>query len=213
MPPMTRDLVQDFDATSVEPFALAVRTGARGTPRATYALGADSVAVLTVAADAELVALKPIGGKYGAGHSGDSYAWDPDTRRIVPITPLDAMLHAAESRLAYFASLGPDWDSYGGDPPTRRAIESARHLLEAVCAQFATAPLDRVRPFAITPTPNGGVIIEWRSPGLETAIEIGRQGSLGYLVVEGTNEPYRYLEDDLVSMEKVLELISRAIRG
>jgi hypothetical protein len=126
---------------------------------------------------------------------------------------MNAILQDTANRFAYLRSLGLDWDSYGGDPPTARAIDSKRHLLEIALERFADVPADRLRPFAISPTPSGGILIEWRSPGFETAVDVDQEGSLHFLFVEGESPPYRYQEEDKVPVERVLELIGRSLHG
>jgi hypothetical protein len=117
----------------------------------------------------------------------------------------------AEVRLAELLTFEPDWDSYGGDPPTVGAVDGARHLLQTVRARYSAAPPDRIRPFAIAPTPDGGVLVEWRSPGRNISILIGPEGSLGYLLAEGEGAARRYEEADNVSWEVALGLIHRAL--
>jgi hypothetical protein len=119
----------------------------------------------------------------------------------------------AEVRLAELLTFEPDWDSYGGDPPTLGAIDAARYLLQTVRERYSAAPPDRSRPFAIAPTPDGGVLVEWRSPGRTISVLIGAEGSLGYLFTEGEGAARRYEEADNVSWELVLDLVHRALRG
>lgn len=119
----------------------------------------------------------------------------------------------AEVRLAELLTFEPDWDSYGGDPPTADAVDAARNLLQTVRERFSAAPADAIRPFAIAPTADGGVLVEWRSLGRTIAILIGAEGSLGYLLTEGEGAVRRYEEADNVSWEVVLDLIHRALRG
>jgi hypothetical protein len=109
--------------------------------------------------------------------------------------------------------LEPDWDSYGGDPPTARATDTVRDLLRAVCDQFVALPVDRLRPFAIAPTPDGGILIEWRSPGQRIAVLVGAEASLDYLVTQGEGDAQRYEEQENVSRKTILERIAAALHG
>jgi hypothetical protein len=124
-----------------------------------------------------------------------------------------AILREAEERFAYFRTLGRDWDSYGGDPPTEQAMAHARRLLEVVCEQFADVPLERLRPFAIAPTPDGGVHVEWRTDDQALAVLVGSEGELAYLLTEDAQATPRYREGYQASWEDILALARRVLRS
>ena len=123
-----------------------------------------------------------------------------------------SLIREAEERLQELAGYGPDWDSYGGDPPTALAIAAASSLVTRVVEAFY-APFGReVRAFAIAPTPDGGVLVEWRCPGHILSVLIGPDGSLGYMQGEGEPGARSYHEADGVSWGTVLELVGRILR-
>jgi hypothetical protein len=112
-----------------------------------------------------------------------------------------------EARFAYLRGLGPNWDSYGGDPIAEQAIADTRHLLEKVFGRFATLPTDRLRPFALASTSDGGIWLEWRYPDRSIAVLVSSGGSLDYLVTDGDGAQRRYQEAEHASVETILDRI------
>jgi hypothetical protein len=122
------------------------------------------------------------------------------------------VLREAEERLTELAALEANWDSYGGDPPTAQAIAATGYLLTRVAEQFGETAGAHLRPFAIAPTPDGGVHVEWRRSGYEVAVDVGPDGSLGYLLVEGDGEARQFSEAENASPESVLDLAGQTVR-
>jgi hypothetical protein len=87
-------------------------------------------------------------------------------------------------KLVELATLGPDWD---GDAPGAEmisfaALDAARDLM----LQFTER--DVPRP-SMSPTEDGGVMLEWSSPAVVATIEISPDAEfLLFLLPEGTNE-------------------------
>jgi hypothetical protein len=122
------------------------------------------------------------------------------------------LLREVEERLAELAEFGPDWDSYGGDPPTAQAIAGARSLLTRVVEAYGAEYSAVMRPFAIAPIADGGVLVEWRAPGRLLSVLVGPEGSLGFLAAEGEPGARQYQKADDVSGEAILELVGRTLR-
>lgn len=124
-----------------------------------------------------------------------------------------SILDAAGARLCELGTLGHDWDSYGGDPPTPLAITRARQLLKQACERFIATVGGGVRPFAIAPTPDGGILIEWRTARRGIAILVGAAGALDFVTTEGEGEARRYQEAENVSWDLVLDLIGKTLQA
>jgi hypothetical protein len=122
------------------------------------------------------------------------------------------LLREAEARLMELAGFGPDWDSYGGDPPTALAITGARSLLARVVEAFGSEYSAVMRPFAIAPIADGGVLVEWRVPGRLLSVLVGPEGNLGFLAAEGEPGARQYQKADDVSGEAILERVGRMLR-
>jgi hypothetical protein len=122
-----------------------------------------------------------------------------------------SVLREAEERPTEMAALGPNWDSYGGDPPTALAIAGCGYLLTRAAEAFGEVAGERLRPFAIAATPEGGTYLDWRSPDREVSVDIGPTGSLGYLFIQGQGEARRFSEAGNVSLETILDLVGRVV--
>src|SRR4051794_7079331 len=86
-----------------------------------------------------------------------------------PTPVLDTM----EQRLTELAGLAPNWDSYGGAAPTAVAISCARQLMHQVVQSHDALGADHLLPFALGPTADGGILVEWRAPTRSIATLIG----------------------------------------
>jgi hypothetical protein len=138
-----------------------------------------------------------------------AWAWArPDQAQVAALI---RMLEATETRFAELRGLGPDWDSYGGVPPTSRAVAGARELLQRACRQFADAGESRLRPFAIAPTPDGGILVEWRPDDHLLSVVVTADGGLEYLAAQGPPGARQYSSAERVSFEQILVLLTQAL--
>lgn len=114
-------------------------------------------------------------------------------------------------QLAGFAALEPDWDSYGGLPSSPRAISAATELLVLVADRFTKRVPSMIVPYAVAPSAGGGVQVEWRGPGQEIEVEVGPDGRLSYLQVEGEGDQRRYGEHGDVPLQQALAAIAAVL--
>jgi hypothetical protein len=100
----------------------------------------------------------------------------------------------ANRLLTEFANLQPNWDSHGGDSPTCEALRLAHDLLAELERLCPRIPAGLLPPFHLCPTPQGGILLEWKAS--ENAIEvwIDAGGALGHLLDRGTDAEPRYEE-------------------
>jgi hypothetical protein len=116
---------------------------------------------------------------------------------------IDATLAPTLQRIAGFAALEPDWDSYGGKPTAPEAIRATASVVQLVVSAFEPFVGEKATPFWVSPLPNGGVQIEWRSEKADLEIEVGPRGDLGYLFRAGHGSGATYEENDNASLEDV----------
>jgi hypothetical protein len=112
------------------------------------------------------------------------------------------------SRVAQLATLGPDWDSYGAYAPTHEAVNAAYILLVRLELQATEQVREHTQPFAVSPTPSGGVQLDWRGAIEEVQVDIDPEGRYGYLHITGSGADRTFQERGNVSLEDILCLIS-----
>jgi hypothetical protein len=119
------------------------------------------------------------------------------------ILPSPAILQ----HLKAIESLESDWDSYGSEAPSAQAVAAARSLISTVHIASLYARGKRADPHAILPLSGGGIQIEWRGEGRAIEVEVGRDGTFGYLLAKG-QEPLRQFEEgDGVPRSQIVELV------
>lgn len=118
-------------------------------------------------------------------------------------------------QLAGFAALPPDWDSYGGVPSSPRAVSTATELLVLVADRLAHREPSAIVPYAVAPIADGGVQIEWHGPRqeIEIEIEVGPNGRLNYLLIEGRGEQRRFDEGSNVPLKRALDLVATVLEA
>jgi hypothetical protein len=121
------------------------------------------------------------------------------------------LLRQADERFAELAGFPQDWDSNGAQPITPISIASARRLLVLVCDKYGVLPTQQIRPFAIGPLPDGGVVIEWRRAEHTLAVLITADATLDYVVSEGAGAARRFGEAESVPEETILGLVARVV--
>lgn len=144
---------------------------------------------------------------------GQSHGLVESDRSLETGTPPlgETVLMASFDRLNELARLARNWDSYGAEPVSQAAISKAGAFLAAVRRLLGARCGERIRPYSIAPVADGGVQLEWRSSGAKLEVEVGPEGDLGYLWMEGA-EPHRTFEEaDEVAQADVLSLVSRVL--
>jgi hypothetical protein len=93
------------------------------------------------------------------------------------------------------AALEENWDSYGGRPVSPRAVSAAVAIAGLVSYLAPDA-----EPLAVAPLASGGVQLTWTNGrGGEIEVDVSPDGTLGYLLVEGSGDSTRYTEQDTVA--------------
>lgn len=130
-----------------------------------------------------------------------------------PISPASEARTAQQTyantmaELKRIARLGVDWDSYGSAPPTRVAVDAARGLVETVYQNSLFSARIPSLPYSLAPLSGGGIQLEWRGESNTIEVEVGPEGTFGYLLVKGTEPSFVYEEEDGVSESRILELV------
>ena len=76
--------------------------------------------------------------------------------------------------------LGENWDGYGAAAPEAGTIDLAKEfigLFDALLARSSAAPAE----LHVSPTRVGGVLIDWEADAMEHEMELGPDGSIGFL--------------------------------
>lgn len=105
-----------------------------------------------------------------AAHATPSFTAAP--KRILSATP-SFRPSASLREIDALADLGPDWDGYDASPIAPKAITSARSIAEHFEDECWRQGFD-IPEAVISPTPEGGVRIDWknRSARYDIAIDI-----------------------------------------
>lgn len=98
------------------------------------------------------------------------------TEKTFPIRFKSALL-----RLRSLFELEPDWDSYGAVPPSNVTIIKSIVLLWDLHEYLEGLGENLPGPF-VAPVPDGRIQFEWRSGRKEIEIDIGKNGSIQYLL-------------------------------
>ena len=114
-------------------------------------------------------------------------------------------------KLMQLTKLGADWDSYGAKPITPTAIDVAQRVVKRGVDRFGQLVFEQALPYAVVPSPDGGVQLEWLSGDREFDLDIAPDGGQSYLLVEGEGAARRYIEGEIASEEELKELIWRVI--
>jgi hypothetical protein len=116
-------------------------------------------------------------------------------------------LRALFGRLDELSSLPEDWDSYGGLPPTARAVGAAGQLIVEATTHVGRAPSD------VMPFPNGGLQVIWEQGQREFQVDVGPDGTLGYLDIERCGGgPPAMTEAECATLGDVLALVAQLPR-
>jgi len=121
---------------------------------------------------------------------------------------LEISFEPAFRQLNRLRRLGANWDSYGAEPISGVAVERAHALLRLVRDLLSGWAGYGAHPYAIAPLADGGVQVEWRSPRGDLEVEIGPDGSLGYLLEQERDGKVQYLQVDRVPAAIILSKLS-----
>ena len=110
-------------------------------------------------------------------------------------------------RLVELSGLEADWDSYGALRVSPRALAAAGAIIDQVVARTGEHGVPR----DIMPIADGGVALEWRSPGLELGLNACPEGGWSSLLVERGEGGRRATERYDLSDAEALALIFRVI--
>jgi hypothetical protein len=112
---------------------------------------------------------------------------------------------ALASRILQFINLEPDWDSYGARPIASRAIISAVRLTSRAVSDLWPQAGDRLEPFAVVPSPDGGVQVEWRNANHHFEVEVRPTGRYDYLhEITGAAGDRKYEEKHRATLGQVI---------
>jgi hypothetical protein len=126
------------------------------------------------------------------------------------VDDLTISLQPLFERLEQFAKLKAGWDSYDAVSIAGEAIDRAARLLRLVSG-FAWLVGHSALPFAVTPSPDGGVQVEWRRPNAEIEVQINPDGTFGYLHIEKSETGRQFDEGEDVPIGQILNLILRTL--
>ncbi|MBA2520104.1 MAG: hypothetical protein H0V24_10585 [Chloroflexia bacterium] len=137
-----------------------------------------------------------------------------DVRVIVERESTHLLLLPITARIGEFAGLPGNWDADDADPITSPAVAGAINLIMLVAS-----PPEAIRdvtprlaiPTTSSPLPDGGIQVEWSGNADRIDVQIGPDGSLGYLVKWGGGSEARYEETDEATVERIIELIHQVI--
>jgi hypothetical protein len=108
-------------------------------------------------------------------------------------------LKQALDKLTSYLDLERNWDSYDADPISPLAITLAQALLLMLDRKYAGQHSDRL--FFVGPSPDGGVMLEWRREmsGIEQSLEIwvDSDGRFEFLITDEPNISDSWLEGPL----------------
>jgi len=120
-------------------------------------------------------------------------------------------LGTALVRLDQLTELEANWDSYGAEPIANTAIITAHKLIAEAILHFADKHGPRAVPYDIGPLPAGGVQVVWKGPHAELEVDISAEGRYGYLLIINPGNNPTYEEDNDVSLDTIIALISQTL--
>lgn len=110
-------------------------------------------------------------------------------------------------RLADMAALPKDWDSYGAERSSSVAVGETAVLVEAV-AEAALGTLGaRIAPWTSAPIADGGIQVEWVALERRIEVQVGPDGSLGYLIEREPGNQSEYEEEEEASFQDVVNVV------
>jgi hypothetical protein len=125
---------------------------------------------------------------------------------------LDRALEPSLERLAEIARLAPDWDSYGAAPPSALAIARSAAFLVKLHTSFIENVGKYIGPSHVAPLADGGIQLEWSGPSAEIEVQIGPEGTFGYLLINKQGANRTHEEADEVPELQIIQLILNIVR-
>jgi uncharacterized protein (DUF433 family) len=120
-------------------------------------------------------------------------------------------LGATLVNLHQFTELEVNWDSYRAEPIADTAIITAHKLIAEAILHFADKHGMRAVPYDIGPLPTGGVQVVWKGPHAEMEVDISSEGRYGYLMIRNPGNNPTYEEDNSVSLDTIIALLSQTL--
>jgi hypothetical protein len=111
--------------------------------------------------------------------------------------------HEIQDRLWRLASLPSGWDSYASDRISARSLTSAATLLWNVMREDMPIP-------SIMPSPDGGVVVEWRVNNVELSVDIDADGR-GEVYFEDFDTDESWEADLQSEFQKLLTTLPRLL--
>jgi hypothetical protein len=81
--------------------------------------------------------------------------------------------------------LAENWDGYGAAVPSATVVDLAEGLMALVEMMLKRVSKDSP-PLHVSPTRNGGILIEWEERAMQHEIEINPDRSIGFLHLDKT---------------------------
>ncbi len=120
-------------------------------------------------------------------------------------------LGTALVRLHQLTELKANWDSYGAEPIANTAIITAHKLIAEAILHFLDKHGLRAVPYDVGPLPTGGVQVVWKGPQAELEVDISSEGHYGYLLIMNPGNNPTYEEDNSVSLDPIIALLSQTL--
>jgi hypothetical protein len=125
----------------------------------------------------------------------------------VSVSVAEPVTARARRRLEIISKLKRNWDSYGANPTSREALKRTDALLRRLEEHPHIGTLSsEAAPFAVAPTPAGGIQLEWRLRGAVLELEIDANGRAG-LLWDRPTEAERFNEEEGVSDVGILRAL------
>lgn len=98
-------------------------------------------------------------------------------------------------QLQAMRSMRENWDGYGADAPAPAAIDLAQEFVGLIETMWKKSTANSCA-LHVSPTRNGGVLIEWEDRAMKHEVEISRDRSLSFLHFDKTTGQMEPQEED-----------------
>ena len=110
-------------------------------------------------------------------------------------------LESTLQRIAEYVELEPDWDSYGSKPIPLDVRQTAERFVRA------TAPI--ALPTWVSPLPNGGIMLDWKTPTMLLSIDVEPDGSFTTLWTDKKGGEREYTELGGMTEPEAIALVAK----
>jgi hypothetical protein len=132
----------------------------------------------------------------------------PAPRRRLQAPAEPAALSESLRTLAALQYLRTGWDGENAASISASAIAEARRIITTTICSYPL--LDRsLRPHSITPVPNGGVQIEWRTEGRLVELEVDTDGQISLLFADRTGPTPRFVERHGLGLDTAVDFVTQ----